>query len=173
MRPLLPERLIIGLAEYVDIPEFRVAGLRAKIDTGARSSALHVENLREIGRGRVAFDVRLHRSLTERRVSVEAPITRRGLVRSSTGETRTRIFVTVKVRIGSHVRVVEMGLVDRAHMIYRMLLGRTALGSDFLVDPCRRYLMTRTSVMRGPATAARVSSAAPTRPSPKRTRGAE
>lgn len=143
VRPFSYERLVIGLAEYVDIPDWRIAGLRAKIDTGARSSALHVENLRELGDGRVSFDVRLHRSRSERRVTVEAPITRRGLVRSSTGVTSTRIFVTVPIQIGPISRAVDMGLVDRAQMIYRMLLGRTALGPDFLVDPCGRYLVTR------------------------------
>ena len=143
VRPLSYERLVIGLAEYVDIPDWRIAGLRAKIDTGARSSALHVENLHEVDDGCVSFDVRLHRSRSERRVTVEAPIARRGLVRSSTGATTTRIFVTVALQIGPVSRVVDMGLVDRAQMIYRMLLGRTALGPDFLVDPCGRYLVTR------------------------------
>jgi hypothetical protein len=142
LRPSRTERLVIGLAEYVDIPEFRIAGLRAKIDTGARSSALHVEHLREIEHGWVSFDVRLHRSRSDRRVTVQAPIARWGTVRSSTGNTAPRIFVTVAVQIGPVQRVIDMGLVDRAQMIYRMLLGRTALGHDFLVDPSGRYLLT-------------------------------
>lgn len=142
MRSGRAERLVIGLAEYVDIAEWRVRGLRAKVDTGARSSALHVENLREIGRDRVRFDVRLHRSNTERRVSVEAPIVRRTRVKASTGVSATRIFVAVTVQIGPFVERIELGLVDRANMLYRMLLGRTALGAHFLVDPHRRYLLT-------------------------------
>ena len=163
LRSARPERLVIGLAEYVDIPSWGVLGLRAKIDTGARSSALHVENLREAG-GEVIFDVRLHRSRPERRVTVRAPIARRTRVRSSTGYTTSRIFVTVSVRIGTIVRTVDMGLVDRAKMIYRMLLGRTALGLDFLVDPSGRYLLTsppeapraqRTTVRRVPRRASK------------------
>ncbi|MFZ5889706.1 MAG: ATP-dependent zinc protease [Myxococcota bacterium] len=142
MRSARAERLVIGLAEYVDIEEWRVRGLRAKVDTGARSSALHVENLREVGRERVRFDVRLHRSKVDRRVSVEAPIVRRARVKASTGISSVRIFVAVTVRIGPFVERIELGLVDRANMLYRMLLGRTALGSHFLVDPCRRYLLT-------------------------------
>ncbi|HEY8945402.1 MAG TPA: RimK/LysX family protein [Polyangiaceae bacterium] len=136
------ERLVVGFAEYVDIPAWRIAGLRAKIDTGARSCALHVENLRETTDGLVRFDVRLHRSKRERRVTVTAPIARRGTVRSSTGESKVRIFVQVAVRIGPVLRRIDMGLVDRGKMIYRMLLGRTALGDDFLVDPAGRYLLT-------------------------------
>jgi hypothetical protein len=72
---------LIGLAEYVDIPAWRILRLRAKVDTGARSSALHVENLREVGRNVVRFDVRLHRSRKAQRVTVEALITRRARVR--------------------------------------------------------------------------------------------
>jgi len=142
---------VIGLAEYVDIPSWRIAGLRAKVDTGARSSALHVENLRELSRGRVRFDVRLHRLKSERRVTVEAPIVRRARVRASTGVASSRIFVAVTVRIGAVVQEIELGLVDRANMLYRMLLGRMALANHFLVDPSRRYLLTQ--VRRRPSKA--------------------
>jgi hypothetical protein len=134
--------LVIGLAEYVDIPFWRILGLRAKVDTGARSSALHVENLRELSRDRVRFDVRLHRLKSERRVTVEAPIVRRARVRASTGEAKARIFVAATVRIGTVVQRIELGLVDRANMLYRMLLGRMALAPHFLVDPSRRYVLT-------------------------------
>lgn len=101
-----------------------------------------MENLREIRRGQVRFDVRLHRERSDRRVTIQAPISRRARVRSSTGETTTRVFVSVAVRIGPVERIIDMGLVDRGKMIYRMLLGRSALGEDFLVDPCARYLLT-------------------------------
>jgi hypothetical protein len=151
---------VIGLAEYVDIPGWRILGLRAKVDTGARSSALHVENLKEVSRGRVRFDVRLHRLRSERRVTVEAKVVRRARVRASTGVASTRIFVAVTIRIGSVVQEIELGLVDREHMLYRMLLGRMALAGHFLVDPSRRYLITgaRKRSKRAPA-------ARPTRPS--------
>jgi hypothetical protein len=136
------ERSVIGLAEYVDLPEWRVLRLRAKVDTGARSSALHVENLREVSRDRVRFDVRLHRDRPEHRITVEAPIVRRARVRSSTGASQVRIFVATTLRIGSLKVTAEFGLVDRQRMIYRLLLGRTALGNRFLVDPSRRYLLS-------------------------------
>jgi len=133
--------LIIGVTEYVDIPAWRILKLRAKIDTGARSSALHVENIRELGGGRVRFDVRLSRSESDRRVTVESRIARRGQVRPSSGEPEERIFVAVKVRIGPVERVIELSLVDRGRMIFRMLIGRRALAHAFLVDPGRRYVL--------------------------------
>ena len=135
-------RSVIGLAEYVDLPEWRVLRLRAKVDTGARSSALHVDNLREVSLDRVRFDVCLQRNRPERRITIEAPIVRRARVRSSTGWSELRIFVATTLRIGSITIKAEFGLVDRQRMIYRMLLGRTALGSRFLVDPSRRYLLS-------------------------------
>jgi hypothetical protein len=138
-----PTPLIIGVTEYVDIPEWRISRLRAKIDTGARSSALHVENIRELASGRVRFDVRLSRSQSERRVTVEAPVARRGRVRASNGEVETRIFVAVRLRIGPLEREIELSLVDRGRMIFRMLIGRRALARAFLVDPSRRYVLRK------------------------------
>ena len=67
---------------------------------------------------------------------------RRARVRASTGVASTRIFVAVTVRIGTVVQEIELGLVDRANMLYRMLLGRMALSRHFLVDPSSRYLLT-------------------------------
>jgi hypothetical protein len=135
--------LVIGWNEYVDIPAWGVKRLRAKVDTGARSSALHVENLRELPRNRVEFDVILHRRKRDRRVHVRTRISRHGRVRSSNGEYSTRVFVTVPVSIGPVVREIELSLVDRTKMIHRMLLGRTALAGPFLVDVSHRCLLTR------------------------------
>lgn len=125
----------------MEIPAWGIRRLRAKVDTGARSSALHVENIEELPRGRVRFDVVLHRKNRDRRVHVVARITRRGRVRSSTGHYETRIFVSAPVRIGTVEREVEMSLVDRERMIFRMLLGRSALAGSFLIDPARRHLL--------------------------------
>ena len=137
------EPLVIGWAEYVDIPEWNVMRLRAKMDTGARSSALHVENIQEVGDNRVRFDVRLHRRKLDRRVIVEAPVSRRGRVRPSSGVSETRIFVVAKVRIGGVEREIELSLVCRAKMIFRMLIGRSALSHAFVIDTSRRYSLGR------------------------------
>jgi len=90
-----------------------------------------VENIRELASGRVRFDVRLSRNQSERRVTVEAPVERRGRVRASNGEVETRIFVAVRLRIGPVEREVELSLVDRGRMIFRMLMRRRALPMHF------------------------------------------
>ena len=138
---------IIGVAEYVDFPDWGVKSLRARVDTGARTSALHVENVRLLAGSRVRFDVRLRRDDPSARVTVETKVSRRAPVRSSTGQTEARLFVKAHVRLGGREQLIEVGLVDRRHMLYRMLLGRSAIERRFLVDVAQRYAL-------GPATLA-------------------
>ncbi len=136
------EPVLIGWTEYVDLPDWGVRRLRAKVDTGARTSALHVENIVELPRKRLRFDVVLHREKRDRRIRVVAPIHRRSRVRSSNGETETRYFVKTSMKLGRVERKVELSLVDRGRMIHRMLLGRTALSGPFMIDPDRRMVQS-------------------------------
>jgi hypothetical protein len=135
--------VLIGWTEYVDLPDWGVRRLLAKVDTGARSSALHVENIHELPRGLVAFDVVLHRQRRDRRVHVRAHVTRRSRVRSSNGELSARLFVRTTLRLGGVEKSIEVGLVDRAKMIHRMLLGRAALEGPFLIDVDHQLLQGR------------------------------
>jgi hypothetical protein len=136
-----PELRVIGVAEYVDFPDWGVRRLSARIDTGAATSALHVENVRELTGSRVRFDVRLRRSDPAARVTVEAKVSRRATVRSSAGQSDARVFVKAWVTLGGREQQIELGLVDRRHMLYRMLLGRSALEQRFLVDVTKRYAL--------------------------------
>jgi len=135
--------VVIGWTEYVDLPDWGVRRLRAKVDTGARSSALHVENIREFPRGIVRFDVVLHRVKRDQRVHVRAHVKRRSRVRSSNGELSHRLVVETTLRLGGVEKPIEVGLVDRAKMIHRMLLGRAALAGPFLVDVDHRMLQSK------------------------------
>lgn len=132
--------VVIGWNERIDLPEWGVKRLRAKADTGARSSALHVEKVKTLARNRISFDVLLHRKVRHRRVRVVARISRRARVRSSTGEYSYRYFVRTLMRIGTVEKEIEISLVDRSDMIFRMLLGRTALAGSFIVDPSHKNL---------------------------------
>lgn len=137
------EPLVLGWSEYVELPEWGIRRLRAKVDTGARTSALHVENVEELPRGFVRFDVVLHRRHRDRRVHVRTRIRRRGRVLSSSGHWTERIFVSTRVGIGPLEREVELSLIDREKMIHRMLLGRTALTGPILVDVNHRMLLSK------------------------------
>jgi hypothetical protein len=113
------------------------------VDTGARSSALHVENIEELPRGQVRFDIVLHREKRDRRVHVKTRIERRGWVRSSTGHRTRRIFVSTTLRMGPIEREVEVSLVDRERMIHRMILGRSALSGGILINAGQRMRLGR------------------------------
>ncbi|HRX83509.1 MAG TPA: RimK/LysX family protein [Phycisphaerae bacterium] len=129
---------IIGWREYVALPEWGIAHLEAKVDTGARTSALHVDNLARLPGERVKFDVVLSRKNPARRVPVVADIVRVTRVRSSTGHQQERFVVATTIRLGGLRRQIELSLVRREQMICRMLLGRKAL-VGFLVDVNRKH----------------------------------
>jgi hypothetical protein len=135
--------VVIGWTEYVDLPDWGVRRIRAKVDTGALSSALHVENIRELPRGTVQFDVVMQRGRSDRHVRVRAHITRRSRVRSSNGELSQRLFVETTLRLAGIEKPIEIGLVDRTKMIHRMLLGRAALAGPFLVDVDHQMLQSK------------------------------
>lgn len=132
-------KLVIGWREMISIPEWGITRLRAKMDTGARSSAIDVASSEILPEGRVRFEVVLDRKKRDRKRVIEASISRRTSIRSSTGETRDRLMVLVKVKIGPVVKPVEFSLVCRKNMLCRALLGRRALEHDFLVDSTQKY----------------------------------
>ncbi|MFT5287705.1 MAG: hypothetical protein ACI8W3_000907 [Myxococcota bacterium] len=132
----------IGWTEFVDLPDWNIRKLLAKVDTGARTSALHVENIEELPRDFVRFDVVLHREKRDRRIHVKAKIVRRGKVRSSTGVLTSRLFVETDLTIGPITKRIEVSLVDREKMIHRMLLGREALKGPILIDVDRRMVLS-------------------------------
>lgn len=143
MKRVSQEQVLIGWIEFVDLPDWGVHDLRAKVDTGARTSALHVENIEELPRGYVRFDVVLHREKRDRRVHVRAKVSRRGRVRSSTGHQTERIFVKTTLVIGPITKRIEVSLVDREKMIHRMLLGREALKGPIVIDVDRRMVLKK------------------------------
>lgn len=137
------DKLVIGWREYVNAPKWKIRGIAAKIDTGARTSAIDVADIEEIDRDRVRFHVVLSRNHRSRRVQIEAKIRRRTRVRSSLGHVESRLVVSTLLEIGSVTRRIELGLVCRKSMRCRMLLGRTAIEDGFLVDAGRIYLLGR------------------------------
>ena len=136
-------KIVVGWNEYVEFPEWGIRRLGAKVDTGAQTSALHVEDIEEIGRGRIRFDVVVHRTKRDRHFPVKAKVVRRSRVKSSNGEYDLRYFVETQLRLGDVEKTIEISLVDRGKMAHRMLLGRSALQGDFVVDVSRRHLLDR------------------------------
>ncbi|MFG0331666.1 MAG: ATP-dependent zinc protease [Phycisphaerales bacterium] len=134
-------RLVVGWRERIDLPEWGVHFIRAKIDTGARTSAIHVEDIEPVGEDRVRFRVVVNRE-GDRSIPVEADVVRRSRVRPSHGRVQERFVVATKVQIGEVVKRIEFSLVCRQHMLCRALIGRRALDDDFFVDASRAYLVS-------------------------------
>jgi hypothetical protein len=123
---------IIGWREWVEFPEWGVR-IRAKADTGAKSSAIDCADITELPGNRVRFTVRLDRK-ERKRVTLEEDVCLRKHVRSSTGHGHNRIFVQTTLRLAGVEKRILVSLVSRKAMNHRALLGREALGADFLVN---------------------------------------
>jgi hypothetical protein len=145
-----PRPRIIGWRETVALPDWGIAAMKAKIDTGARTSAIHVDRLQALPGNRVRFDVIVRHGRDGRRqtVPVEAEVVRMARVRPSTGENQERPVVKTRCRIGKFEREIEVSLVCRQGMLCRMLLGRKAIDGAFVVDPSRPLLLTKRRAAR-------------------------
>lgn len=130
--------VVAGWVERISLPVWGVHGLAAKLDTGARTSAIHVEHLEEIDPDTIAFDVMLDRVDPHHHVHVVTKWARRTVIRSSNGVPQSRYVVKTMLKMGPIEREIEISLVSRRNMRRRMLIGRTAL-NDVLVDSTHTY----------------------------------
>lgn len=147
------EPLLIGWRELVDLPEWGLRGIRAKIDTGARTSALHVAEFELLPGDRVRFQVVAREKPVRKTKWVEAPLVRHSIVKPSSGERQERPVVSTRLRIGNREHEAEISLVCRKGMLCRMLVGRTALEGTFIVDPGARRLASHLRPAPGRSTA--------------------
>jgi hypothetical protein len=134
--------IVLGWREWLSLPELGIAAIRAKVDTGARSSALHVEAMEEFERDGlpwVRFSVALDHQ-GERPVSAVAPVVDRRMVTDSGGHRAQRVFIRTKLSLAGVQREIEINLTDRRNMLFPMLLGRTALSGCFVVDPAQSFI---------------------------------
>lgn len=136
-------RTVIGWSEFADFPQWGIRRLKAKVDTGARTSALHVENLELLRGGFATFEVVHGTRKNPRTKHVTARVIRQSRVRSSTGEYTKRCFVRTTIRLGDIEKEIEISLVSREKMLFRMLIGRKALEHDFLVDVSKKVVLTK------------------------------
>jgi len=135
--------LRVGWREWVVLPELHVPAIKAKIDTGARTSALHAYDIERNG-NQVEFSVQpVQRNSLNLRCS--APLTDIRTITDSGGHSEERYVVTTLLQIGSLKKPIELTLTERHDMLFRMLIGRTALMPQCLVDPAGSYLCGKLS----------------------------
>lgn len=135
---------VLGWREWVSLPKLGIEQVKAKVDTGARTSALHAfeVELEETQDGpMVHFSIHPLQKNDDFIIQCTAPLLEERQVRDSGGHTETRYTIETQMAIGGEIRTIEMTLTNRDSMGFRMLIGRTAIRGDYLVDPGRSYLI--------------------------------
>nr|WP_314844230.1 ATP-dependent zinc protease [uncultured Microbacterium sp.] len=134
---------LIGWREWVSLPDLGVDWIKAKIDTGARTSSLHAFDIHEFDRDGAAwvrFRVKPWQDSQEDAVDVECPVHDRRAVRSSSGHAQERLVVELRIRMYDREVLAEVTLSNRDEMGFRMLIGREALRQGYTVDPARSFV---------------------------------
>lgn len=136
---------MIGWKEWCALPALGLPGVQAKIDTGARTSALHasdIEIIKKTSGSVVRFKIHPHNKDGTRTRLCESPLLARRTIISSNGEREIRPVILTDIRIGSLLIRTELTLTARHKMNFPMLLGRKALRAGrFTVDPVKSYLL--------------------------------
>ena len=133
-----PEPALIGWREWVALPELGIRHIKAKVDTGARTSSLHALDIRRVRRGGkryVRFKVHPWQRDSKTTVKAVARLVEERKVRSSSGDVSLRPVIRTELRLLDRCCEIELTLVSRDEMGFRMLLGREALRGRFLVNP--------------------------------------
>ena len=134
---------VIGWREWVALPALGVQVIKAKVDTGARSSALHafeLEHFDRHGTAMVRFQAHPIQRDDRHMVTAEAVLLEERWVRNSGGQEELRPVIETTVQVGGHLWPIELTLTNRDEMGFRLLLGRQAVRRRYLVDPGHSYL---------------------------------
>ncbi len=141
------KRPIIGWREWVSLPGLGIPAIKAKIDTGARTSALHAFALHpftEQGTSKIRFEVHPLQNNTQSVINCVANVIDRRLVTDSGGHEEERYVIETAITIAGQTWPIEITLTERENMLFRMLLGRRALRKRFVVNPARSFVTTKT-----------------------------
>lgn len=136
----------IGWREWVNLPELGIPHIKAKIDTGARTSALHAFSLKvftENGKNKITFDIHPLQHDTNTVVTCVADIIDKRIVTDSGGHSEERYVILTPITIAGQSWPIEITLTERENMLFRMLIGRSALRKRFVVNPARSFVTTK------------------------------
>lgn len=137
---------VIGWREWLSVPTLQIDHIKAKVDTGARTSSIHAFDVRmftDRGAPHVAFVVCPEQRRRRPAVDCAAEVYDQRMVKSSTGHWQRRYVIRVEIDLAGGVWPIELTLADRDSMGFRMLLGRQALRGRFLIDANRSFIAGR------------------------------
>ncbi len=140
--------LELGWEEWLALPALGLPAIKAKVDTGARTSALHAEVIETFGTPdspKVRFLIQPDPDRPKLEIICTAPVVDRRDITSSNGQTELRYVIATEMQIGGVRRTIEITLTNRETMSYRMLLGRSAFGENTVVSPDRSFLQPKLS----------------------------
>ncbi|MEM7767030.1 MAG: ATP-dependent zinc protease [Pseudomonadota bacterium] len=138
----MSDTFTLGWVEWLALPSLGLPAIKAKIDTGARSSALHAQAIEPFGPGnarQVRFLIQPDPDNPALERTCSAPIIDHRRVTSSNGEAEERYVIETPIEIGGRRWPIEITLTNRDSMAYRMLLGRSAMAGGVIVDPNRSF----------------------------------
>lgn len=136
--------MTLGWREWVSLPDLGLQHIKAKVDTGARTSAIHAFALRtyeEAGHERVEFRMHPNQKDTDTVVVCDARVVDKRVVTDSGGHKEERLVIETTLQIGGHSWPIEATLTARDDMLFRMLVGRTAMKNRAVVNPGRSYVV--------------------------------
>lgn len=136
--------VILGWREWVSLPGLGIDQIKAKVDTGARTSALHafeIEEMQDQGKRRVRFKIHPVQKDNDTVIECVADVVDQRVVSDSGGHKEKRWVIQTEVAIGPYRWPAEFTLTSRDDMLFRMLLGRTAMKHRAMVNPSRSYLV--------------------------------
>jgi hypothetical protein len=145
------DKKIIGWREWIQFPDFKNAKVKAKVDSGARTSSLHAYNVKVItekGVKKVHFELFPNQDNKEGKVIVKAPLVDYRNIKSSNGHQEKRPVIITPIKMFDEIWTVEITLTNRDIMGFRMLLGRQAIRNRFVIDVGRSFLSTKTKMKR-------------------------
>ncbi len=134
----LNAKLIIGCEEWCSFPELGIPAIKARIDSGAKTSSIHAYNIKSFKRDKktwVSFEINPIQKNRRVVIKCEKPVIDKRAVKSSSGISEKRYVVSTPIKIGKNTWDIELTLANRDSMGFRMLLGREAMTNRIIIDP--------------------------------------
>jgi len=141
---MLQNKIILGSEEWFSFPDLGIPTIKARVDSGAKTSALHAINIAPFikdGTNWVKFDINPIQNDLKTIIHCEAPLVDKRIIKSSSGYREQRYVIQTTLDIGTTSWSIEMTLTNRDSMGFRMLLGREAMSGRILVDPEQLFLL--------------------------------